>query len=311
MATAAVSAHGLTRVYPGGTRALQGVDLEIPAGRVFGLIGRNGAGKTTFVRIAATQLMPSSGQVSVLGYDVLRDVDEIRMRIASVPQESRPLYFVTVEELIYTYLRARGDERADARRRTLAAMEEFSLTPVRRVQVNRLSGGTRRRAMVAMILACDAEVLFLDEPTTGLDPLARREVWTAIRRARTEGRTVILTTHYLDEAEALSSRIALLDGGRVKLEGSPDDLRGRVRRPFRVTVHGPFTRSELESFGDVSEIEGGFLVFARETDAQDLAAKAMARGARVSLAPVTLEDIFLQVVGTRLDEDPPLETEAA
>ena len=307
----AVRAHGLTRVYPGGTRALQDVDLEIPAGKVFGLIGRNGAGKTTFVRIAATQLMPTSGEVTVLGFDILKQVDEVRMRIASVPQESRPLYFVSVEELIYTYLRARGAERADAHKRTVAAMEEFSLTKVRRTQVNRLSGGTRRRAMVAMILACDAEVLFLDEPTTGLDPLARREVWTAIRRARTEGRTVVLTTHYLDEAEALSSRIALLDGGRVKLEGSPDDLRGRVRRPFRVTVHGAFGRAELESFGEVSEIEGGFLVFARETDAQDLAAKAMARGARVSLAPVTLEDIFLQVVGSRLDEEPPLETEAA
>jgi ABC-2 type transport system ATP-binding protein len=307
----AVRAHGLTRVYPGGTRALEGVDLEIPAGKVFGLIGRNGAGKTTFVRIAATQLMPTAGTVTVLGFDILKQVDEVRMRIAAVPQESRPLYFVSVEELIYTYLRARGAERTDARTRTVAAMEEFSLTKVRRVQVNRLSGGTRRRAMVAMILACDADVLFLDEPTTGLDPLARREVWTAIRRARTEGRTVVLTTHYLDEAEALSARIALLEGGRVKLEGSPDDLRGRVRRPFRVTVHGAFGRSELESFGDVSEIEGGFLVFARESDAQDLAAKAMARGARVSLAPVTLEDIFLQVVGTRLDEETALEPEAA
>jgi len=307
--TAAVQARGLTRVYPGGTRALENVDLEIPAGRVFGLIGRNGAGKTTFVRIAATQLMLTSGEVSVLGLDVLRDVDEIRMRIAAVPQESRPLYFVTVDELIYTYLRVRGMERADARRRTEAALKEFSLTAVRNRQVNRLSGGTRRRAMVAMILACDAEVLFLDEPTTGLDPIARREVWSAIRRAQKEGRTVILTTHYLDEAEALSSRIALLDGGRVKLEGSPEDLRGRVRRPFRVTVHGAFGREELESYGDVSEIEGGFLVFARESDARDLAAKAMTRGARVSLAPVTLEDIFLQVVGTRLDEDAPLERE--
>ncbi|MCI4360595.1 MAG: ABC transporter ATP-binding protein [Thermoplasmata archaeon] len=307
---AAVLASGLSKVYAGRTTALDGVSLEIPAGRVFGLIGRNGAGKTTFVRIAATPLMPTSGQVSVLGLDILTQVDEVRLRIASVPQESRPLYFVTVDELIYTYLRVRGAERADARRRTAAALEEFSLTAVRTRQVNRLSGGTRRRAMVAMILACDAEVLFLDEPTTGLDPLARREVWSAIRRAQHEGRTVILTTHYLDEAEALSSRIALLDGGKVKLEGSPEDLRGRVRRPFRVTVHGAMTRSELESFGEVSEIEGGFLVFAREMDARDLAAKAMVRGARVSLAPVTLEDIFLQVVGTRLDDETTTEAEA-
>jgi ABC-2 type transport system ATP-binding protein len=307
----AVRARALSKVYrKGGTHALEAVDLEIPSGKVFGLIGRNGAGKTTFVRIAATQLMPSGGTVSVLGYDVIREVDEIRARIASVPQESRPLYFVTVDQLLFTYLRVRGMERAEARRRTDAALEEFTLTPVRSRQVSRLSGGMRRRAMVAMILASDAQVLFLDEPTTGLDPLARREVWAAIRRAQHEGRTVVLTTHYLDEAEALSARLALLDEGKVKLEGSPEDLRGRVRRPFRVTVQGGLGRSELESFGEVSEIEGGFLVFARETDARDLAMEAMKKGARVSLAPVTLEDIFLQVVGHRLDEDLPLETEA-
>ncbi|MCI4340354.1 MAG: ABC transporter ATP-binding protein [Thermoplasmata archaeon] len=299
----AVRARALTKVYKGGTKALQSVDLEIPSGRVFGLIGRNGAGKTTFVRIAATQLLPSSGTVSVLGYDIVREVDEIRARIAAVPQESRPLYFVTVDQLLYTYLRVRGMERADARRRTDSALEEFTLTPVRNRQVSRLSGGMRRRAMVAMILASDAQVLFLDEPTTGLDPLARREVWAAIRRAQHEGRTVVLTTHYLDEAEALSARLALLDEGTVKLEGSPEDLRARVRRPFRVTVQGALGRSELASFGEVSDIEGGFLVFARESDARDLAMEAMKKGARVSMAPVTLEDIFLQVVGHRLDDE--------
>jgi ABC-2 type transport system ATP-binding protein len=300
----AIVAHGLGKTYPsGGTAALTDVDLTVPSGEVFGLIGRNGAGKTTFIRIAATQLRPTAGAISVLGFDVWKQERAIRERIACVPQESRPLYFVTVDELVYLYLRLRGMERADARRRTEAALEEFDLAAVRRKLVSRLSGGMRRRAMVAMVLASDAEVLFLDEPTTGLDPLARRDVWAAIRRARQDRRTVVLTTHYLDEAEALSGRLALLEGGKVVLQGTPSELRARVRLPYRVSVEGSLPRSELDRYGTVSEVEGGHLVFARESDARELALAALGRGARVSMGPVSLEDIFLQVVGRRLDED--------
>jgi ABC-2 type transport system ATP-binding protein len=163
---------------------------------------------------------------------------------------------------------------------------------------------------VAMVLASDAELMFLDEPTTGLDPVARREVWTAIRRIEREGRTIVLTTHYLDEAEALSSRLAIIDAGRVLLQGSPADLRSRIRRPYRVTVQGGLLRSDLEGFGDLTEIAGGFLVFATESDARELAMKAMRAGAHVSMGPASLEDIFLQVVGRRIDEDEPALAEA-
>lgn len=303
----AVEARGISKVYPRGkTTALSDVSLSIPEGRVFGLIGRNGAGKTTFVRIAATQLLPTSGELYVLGHEVRREVDAVRLRIASVPQESRPLYFVTVDELVYLYLKMRGMDGKEARRRTNDVLAEFSLEGVRHRQVSRLSGGMRRRAMVAMVLASDAEVMFLDEPTTGLDPLARREVWAAIRRAERERRTILLTTHYLDEAEALSSRIALLEAGVVKLEGSPADLRARIRRPIRVTVQGGLDRAEVESYGEVSPLNGGFLVFTTEPAARELALRALGKGAQVSMAPVSLEDIFLQVVGHRLEEDDPL-----
>lgn len=303
---AAVEAHDLTKQYPlaaRGAKALDRVTLSIPRGRVYGLIGRNGAGKTTFVRIAATQLLPTSGDLRVLGFDVLDQARDIRLRIAAVPQESRPLYFLTVYELIYLYLKLRGEDAATARRRTQAVLEELSLEPLARTLVSRLSGGMRRRAMVAMVLASDAELLFLDEPTTGLDPVARREVWGAIQRASKEHRTILLTTHYLDEAEALSNRLALLEGGRVVLEGTPDDIRGRVRQPYRVTVEGSLGRDELESFGTVNPVAGGFLVFAREPEARELTRRALERGARVSVAPVRLEDIFLEVVGRSIDED--------
>ena len=304
--SSAISAVHLGKAYPKaapGKFALDDLSLEIPTGHVYGLIGRNGAGKTTFIRIAATQLNASRGTVYVLGYDVRNEEREIRTRIACVPQESRPLYFLTVEEVIYTYLKLRGLDTPEARRRTREAMDELSLSTYARVLVSRLSGGLRRRTLCAMVLASDADVMFMDEPTTGLDPLARREVWQAIRRASREHRTIVLTTHYLDEAEALSSRLALIESGRLQLEGTPGDLRGRVRYPYRVTIQGSYPREELAPYGKVTEIEGGVLLFTREQEAHEVARRALERGLRISMGPVSLEDIFLDVVGRSIDED--------
>jgi ABC-2 type transport system ATP-binding protein len=302
----AIQADRLRKVYlgaPAGAVALDDVSFSVPTGGVYGLIGRNGAGKTTFVRISATQLEPTSGTVSVLGFNVQGQEREIRPRIACVPQESRPLYFLNTEEVVYLYLKMRGLDSTDAHRRTRDALEELSLNEYRRVSVSRLSGGVRRRTLCAMVLASDADVLFLDEPTTGLDPLARREVWKAIRRASQEHRTVVLTTHYLDEAEALSARLALIERGRVMLEGTPAELRGRVRYPYRVTIQGSFPREELEPYGRVTEIEGGYLVFAREDEAREVARRALERGVHLSMGPVSLEDIFLDVVGRSIESE--------
>ncbi|MCI4350318.1 MAG: ABC transporter ATP-binding protein [Thermoplasmata archaeon] len=297
--------EGVTKQYPknvGRPPALDGVSLSIRPGGIYGLIGPNGAGKTTIIRICSTQLLPTAGTVTILGHDAIADPRSVRTRIAVIPQESRPLYFLNVDELVYLYLKMRGMDRAESRRRTNAVLEELGLVEERKRLVSRLSGGMRRRAMVAMVLASDAEVLFLDEPTTGLDPLARREVWGAIRRTIRDHRTVILTTHYLDEAEQLASRIALLDRGKVLLEGTADDLRARVRRPYRVTVDSRVPRTELERYGDVTDVDGGHLVFTRESDARELALKALGAGARVSMGPVSLEDVFLQVVGRPIDD---------
>ncbi len=310
----AIRTDHLRKVYPGakgGSAALEDLSLDIPDGRVYGVIGRNGAGKTTFLRIAATQLERSSGSATVLGHDVATEERAIRARIACVPQESRPLYFLNVEEVVYLYLKLRGLDPAESRTRTKDALDQLSLTEFRRRSVARLSGGLRRRVLCAMVLASDAEILFLDEPTTGLDPIARREVWEAIRRAIRERRTILLTTHYLDEAEALSTRLALFERGRLVLEGTPEDLRARVRFPYRVTIYGSVPRAELESYGRVSAIEGGSLVFAREAESRELARMALERGLRVSLGPVSLEDIFLEVVGKSIDDEtPPPEVES-
>ncbi len=304
----AISARHLRKVYPKSsskTPALVDLSVDVPTGGVFGVIGRNGAGKTTFIRIAATQLEPTSGTLTVLGEDVTRGERAIRARIACVPQESRPLYFLRVEEVIYLYLKMRGLDAVEAHRRTNNIIDELSLGEYRSRLVSRLSGGVRRRTLCAMVLASDADLLFLDEPTTGLDPLARREVWHSIRRASREHRTIVLTTHYLDEAEALSGRLALFERGQLVLEGAPGDLRGRVRYPYRVTIQGAIPRSDLEPYGQVSAIEGGFLVFTREAEARELARRALERGLRLSMGPVSLEDIFLDVVGRPIEEDTP------
>ncbi|MGI0054235.1 MAG: ATP-binding cassette domain-containing protein [Thermoplasmata archaeon] len=301
----ALSAHHLSKRYPKapeGVQALSDVDLDIPTGVTHGLIGRNGAGKTTFVRIAATQLAPTSGSIAVFGHDVLTDPRSVRARIACIPQESRPLYFLKVEEVVFLYLKMRGLEPSDARRRTRGVLAELELTEQRHELVSHLSGGLRRRALVAMVFASDAELLFLDEPTTGLDPLARRQVWDAIRHANRDRRTVVLTTHYLDEAEALSARLALIERGKVLLSGTPEELRARLPYPYRVTISGSVPTEMLQPYGRVTPIEGGHLVLAKEADARDLARWGLEHGHRLSLGPVSLEDLFLEVVGRPLTE---------
>ncbi len=311
--TNALEANDVRKVYAGsrsGAPALDGLSLAVPTGGVYGLIGRNGAGKTTFVRIAATQLGLTGGSLTVLGHDVSREEGAIRERIACVPQESRPLYFLTVEEVVYYYLKMRGLSSAEAHRRTREGLEELSLAEHAKRLVSHLSGGLRRRTLCAMVLSSDADVLFLDEPTTGLDPIARREVWGAIRRASREHRTILLTTHYLDEAEALSSRLVLIERGKRMLEGVPSDLRGRVRYPYRVTIQDSVPAEELQPYGRVSSFEGGSLVFAREREARELARWALERGLKVSMGPVSLEDIFLDVVGRAIDQDAPAEDDA-
>ncbi len=287
----------------GSNRALVDVDLRVPKGVVLGLLGRNGAGKTTFVRISSTSLMPTAGSLEVFGHDVVQDPDPVRARIAVIPQESRPFYWLTPTELVSYYLRMRGSASAEAERTALRTLEELELSHWKNTQVNRLSGGLHRRVMVAMVMASDAEFLFLDEPTTGLDPLARRSVWSAIRKAAHEDRTILLTTHYLDEAEALSDQLAILESGRLLAHGSPADIAARVKYPYRVTLEDGFAPSDLEAMGQVTRVGNKTLLFTDEPRANELARQALEKGRRISMGPVSLEDLFVQIVGKEISQD--------
>ncbi len=301
----AIVAQGLTKEYKGshGKRALDDVTLEIGAGEIFGLIGRNGAGKTTFLRIAGTQLLPTSGRIEVLGHDAVAEANAVRDRVAVIPQESRPLFYATPYEHVYYYLTLRGIPSAEAKHRTLETLERLGLAQGKDTVLWKQSGGLRRRVLVAMALASGAELLFLDEPTTGLDPLARRDVWTAVEEAAKEGRTILLTTHYLEEAQLLSQRIAILNEGRVLAVGSLDELVARVRWPFRVALNGRgVTPEELATFGESAAIGDSWIVFTNRGGAEDLTRLALSRGVRAVAGPVTLEDLFVQLVGGSVDE---------
>ncbi|MGC8645033.1 MAG: ABC transporter ATP-binding protein [Thermoplasmata archaeon] len=198
--------------------------------RVTTIIGRNGAGKTTLVRILSTQLIPTKGTARVNGLDILRDTKKVRRIISSIPQESQLIGILSPLEQIQLYLIARGFSASDAKKEGKEALDELELYDFKDVPSDTLSGGMKRKVFVAMALASQAEVIFMDEPTTGLDPLSRVEVWSAIKRLPSD---IILTTHYMEEAQELSREVLVIDGGSMIAKGSIRDLlssyEGKVR----------------------------------------------------------------------------------
>ncbi|MEU2927686.1 ATP-binding cassette domain-containing protein [Streptomyces sp. NPDC007251] len=226
----AVEARQLTKTYPGGVTALSGMDITVAPGTVFGLLGPNGAGKSTTVKILTTLARPDSGTATVAGHDVLRHPDRVRRAIGVVAQRSGADPVATGRENLHLQGRLYGLTGAALNRRVDELLERFALADAGRRQVKGYSGGMRRRLDVALGLVHRPEVLFLDEPTTGLDPEARTAMWEEIGRlAGEEGLTILLTTHYLQEADRLAERVAIVDRGRIVVEGTPDALKGELR----------------------------------------------------------------------------------
>ncbi|QNP64313.1 ATP-binding cassette domain-containing protein [Streptomyces genisteinicus] len=223
----AIETSGLVKVF-GENRAVDGVDLRVAAGTVYGVLGPNGAGKTTTVRMLATLLRPDAGEARVFGKDVRKDADAVRSRVSLTGQYASVDEDLTGLENLILLARLLGHARPAARERAAQLLEAFGLREAADKQVKNYSGGMRRRIDIAASILNTPDLLFLDEPTTGLDPRSRNQVWDIVRAVVAQGTTVLLTTQYLDEADHLASRIAVIDHGRVIAEGTKGELKASV-----------------------------------------------------------------------------------
>jgi ABC-2 type transport system ATP-binding protein len=225
--TPALKVEKLKKTYSTGVLALDGVSLEVGAGKFFGLLGPNGAGKTTLINSIVSLARPDSGSVEVFGRDAYEEFREARRMIGVSPQEINLDKFLTVEETMLFHAGYYGVPKDKARERAGELLERFALTDKRKQRVNTLSGGMKRRVLFARALMHDPKVLFLDEPTAGVDVELRYKLWGYIRELNHGGLTILLTTHYLEEAEALCEEVALINGGRIAAQGTSAELKER------------------------------------------------------------------------------------
>jgi len=309
----AIVVDGLVKSY-GDVRALDGVDLEAAQGSVLGLLGPNGAGKTTTVRVLTTLLKPDEGTARVAGLDVVHDAAELRARIGLAGQYAAIDDNLTGVENLVMVGRLYGERRKAARERAHELLERFSLTDAADRVAKTYSGGMRRRLDLAAAIVASPPVLFLDEPTTGLDPRSRIELWGTIEDLVADGTTVLLTTQYLDEADRLADRIAVVDGGKVIAEGTADELKDRVGgERVEVTLvdadDAPAAASALaEMAADAPQIEDHHVrvtVHARSGAVMEAARRL--DGANVGVEDIavrrpTLDDVFLTLTGHTAEE---------
>jgi ABC-2 type transport system ATP-binding protein len=310
----AIEANELTKTYPPDVRALDGLSLAVPAGTIFGLLGPNGAGKSTTVRILTTLSRPDRGSARVAGVDVLAEPVRVRHAIGVVAQRHGLDPEATGRENLTLQGEFYAITGADLRERVGAALERFALAGAADRPAKTYSGGMQRRLDLAMGLIHRPRVLFLDEPTTGLDPEARADIWHEIERlAREERMTILLTTHYLEEADRLASRLAIVDRGRIVAEGSPDELKSQLEGD-RIAVelvdaHDGAARRALAGVDGVGDaaLEGRTLRARARDGAAAIPAVLAAldahgvKAASVTLARPSLDDVYLRHAGRSFD----------
>ena len=311
----AIETSELVRAF-GKTRAVDGVELAVRRGTVYGLLGPNGAGKTTVVRMLATLLRPDSGTARVLGYDVLREGDEVRSRVSLTGQFASVDEDLTGIENLALIARLLGHSRRRAKERAGELLDAFDLAEAADRQVKKYSGGMRRRLDIAASIVVTPELLFLDEPTTGLDPRSRNGVWEIIRTLASEGTTVLLTTQYLDEADQLADRIAVIDHGRVIAEGTPGELKASVGAgALYVRLRDPEARPEAEqvlsrTLGAPVHLDADPAALSARVSDPERVSHAFAELSRsgvavaeFSLGQPSLDEVFLALTGHPAEEE--------
>ncbi|MGQ0432338.1 MAG: ABC transporter ATP-binding protein [Microthrixaceae bacterium] len=308
--TKPIEAEGLVRRF-GEIEAVAGVDLVVEEGEIFGFLGPNGAGKSTMVRMLTTLLRPTGGVARVAGHDVVTEAGAVRRLIGVALQDAAIDPLMTGRELVRLQAVLHGIARAEADARGDVLLARVGLTGAADRRVGTYSGGMRRRLDLALSLIHEPSVLFLDEPTTGLDPMSRMALWEEVRRLNAEGTTVFLTTQYLEEADELAGRIAIIDGGRIVREGRPDALKAAVgAHSLVVTVPAEDharAREVLAAFGDPRMGKPGAVAIglAGGTTAMSGALRALEEAGvhveHVELDAPSLDDVFADATGRRLE----------
>ncbi len=304
-----VRARGLIKRF-GGFTAVDGIDFDLFRGEAFGFLGPNGAGKSSTMRMIGCVSPPSGGELTILGMDPVRDGSAIRARLGVVPQEDTLDMELTVRENLLVYGRYFGLPRALIRERTDQLLEFVQLADRGKDRVEPLSGGMKRRLTIARSLINDPDILILDEPTTGLDPQARHVVWDRLFRLKQRGVTLILTTHYMDEAEQLCDRLVVMDHGTVAAEGSPRELIAEYCSPevlelrFEPAVHDASVEKIKDFTADrVEVLADRILLYVADGDAALAAVRQRGFEPLTSLVRRgTLEDVFLRLTGRRLED---------
>ena len=311
-----VDIRGLRKVYAGKhtVTAVDGIDLQVQAGLIYGLLGPNGAGKTTTISIATTRAMPTAGSVRIAGIDVVAHAAIARRSIGVVPQYNTLDRSCTVEENIQFHCLYFGMSRAEARARTAQLLEQFRLTDRAKAYPQALSGGLAQRVQIARAIAHHPKVLFLDEPSAGLDPQSRIAMWEAVGALRAEGITVVLTTHYMEEADELCDRLAIIDHGKILVEDTPAALKASIGGEkiydlrMREIERSPVLEAKLSAMAGITgvePIEGGLRVLAKAQDGllASVVVAASGFGLRdVTTAEPSLETVFIRLTGRELRE---------
>jgi ABC-2 type transport system ATP-binding protein len=309
----AIVVEGLERAF-GEVLAVQGIDLEVGEGEIYGFLGPNGAGKTTTVRMLTTLLLPTGGRAGVAGYDVVREARQVRSSIGVALQEAALDPLMTGRELIRLQATLQGLPTVAGRKRADELLERVGLTYAADRRVGGYSGGMKRRLDLAAALVHEPRVLFLDEPTTGLDPVSRKTIWEEVQALNDDGTTVFLTTQYLEEADQLADNVGIIDSGRIVAEGTPEALKGEVGKPHIELVVGEGAVSEAEralaELGELRPRKGeGRVLLEVEQGAADIPRVVRAldeAGVGVEsleLVRPTLDDVFVAKTGHHLERE--------
>jgi ABC-2 type transport system ATP-binding protein len=310
---AAIEVRALERSFSGGVRAVDGVDLEVAEREIYAFLGPNGAGKTTTVRMLTTLLRPTGGEARVAGHDVVSEAAQVRRSIGVALQEAALDPLMTGRELIQLQATLHGLPSGEGRRRADALLERVGLEGAADRRVGTYSGGMRRRLDLASALVHEPAVLFLDEPTTGLDPVSRKTIWEEVEKLNNEGTTVFLTTQYLEEADVLADCVGIIDNGKIVAEGTPASLKAEVGRPhleLRLTDGAADRAQEVVArFGKPLPEKDGAILVELERGAAEVAPVVRAlddAGIAVEsldLVRPTLDDVFVAKTGYHLEGD--------